>query len=739
MRYLAFAGLFFLALAGSVNAQQIAVRSGEHEGFSRLVFMYPRGTNWALQPTAGGYRLATGTAQFQYDLADVFKYIPKTRISAVHPGMDRLSLVIETPADVHSEAFQLTNGAVVLDVIDGAEPPAGPEPSPVSAPSFRPPLNDAYLTLYWRTNEAPAPTQSATPAQGEPLPTVAPPNPRIAEAEAELIDQLGRAATQGLLTLELPARPTSAATTPEPPPIQAPPAQNDATIALTSETVIDRDMADRHLSAQLAANGHSCPSDLTFDLQAWRTDDDPGAQIGTARRNLLGEFDRPNPDSVVALTRTYLSLGFGLEAQALMAEFSLPPAERATLELIADVLENQPYPSPEIWQSMMACDSKVALWALLAQPGTIDKTSLNLGAILRAYSALPPHIRELLGPRLSARFIALDAPDLARTVRAALARAPVEHGAALELIEARIDLSAGAVESATKRLEPITRENTETGAEALVLNLETRLAAQEAIGEGDVQSAAALALQQSGTDLGAKLRRVEILGRASTGQFEPAFNALTQWKGSVDETILRQTTDDLFLLLAKVPDDRLFLTTYFQQKSNYAVTELAQPTQLALSDRLAQLGFARAATDALPAATRQTEQGRLTLARAALALGDGSAALAYLTHLTGDEAASLRGNALQLLERHRLAAIEYGAAGAPQQEADEAWRGGNLAVAAEHGSPAQQAFLKLFTPPPEEPQTTTEGQITQAQHLLKQSEAERNAFADLMESLKGKD
>lgn len=740
MKLIAFATALIMFAATASNAQQISVRSGEHERFSRLVFMFPRGTAWAVDQVSGGYRLSTTSRNFQFDLSDVFKFIPKTRISAVQADIDRRSIFVETTDAVHSESFQLANGAVVLDVIDGEEPQTS-EPAPPQTPSFRPKNNDSYLKLYWNAQVTAPPSAPAEPATAEAPPafTISPPNLRVEEAEAALIDQLGRAATQGLLTLELPAKSNvTSHSNPATPTAQKATSPDKSGLALSSETVIDRDMAERQLGARITSNGHSCPPDSAFDLQAWLTDEDPGNQIGAARRNLLAEFDKVIPESVISLSHTYLALGFGLEAKALATTFPLPVEDRETLDLIADLIEGRTPSMAADWSAMMTCDSKVALWAFLAQPDLPEKSEINFSAVLRAFSALPAPIREILGPDLSKRLLAIGAPDLARSIRASLARTPLENDSALKLVDSNIDLNMGAVDKAQKRLASVALENSEIGAEALALELETRLERGEAIGEKDTQNAIALSRQLSGTELGTRLKRAGLLGQASIGQFSSAFDDLQKWGEPENAGAAQKIGDDLSILLAKVPDDQIFLTTYFEYLSPPNQQALSTNAQLALANRLVKLGFSSAAKNALTQEMRKTEQGRLTLAAAAIASGDGAAALAHLSALKGEEASSLRGDALRLLERHELAAVEYAQAGKTSEHVNEAWRSGEWEIVSREGSEAQQRFIALFSPsdPAETPAPPGDVQIRNARQLIKQSVTEREAYERLMNDLR---
>ena len=65
------------------------------------------------------------------------------------------------------------------------------------------------VITYWGEGGARSghPTALSSPASTSISdPILKPPDPRVRAAEADLLDQLGRAASQGLITLELPSR-----------------------------------------------------------------------------------------------------------------------------------------------------------------------------------------------------------------------------------------------------------------------------------------------------------------------------------------------------------------------------------------------------------------------------------------------------------------------------------------------------------------------------------------------------
>lgn len=747
---LAFGLLLFAAVPGV--AQQIEVRSGEHENFSRLVFMLPPGTAWTTERVDGGYRLTTPGRESRFDLSKVFDLIPKTRVLAVTPDVDARSVFIETPPSVHLESFPLPIGAAVVDLVDGAEPDKPVPVAPVTR-SFRPTPNRGYLDLYWSKPEpaaAPEPEPpAAQPATEKPVQVVSPlslPDARVQAAERDLVDELGRAASQGLITMELPKHAPEAPTTAQPnKPSETSSAaaspEDGSSLPLQSETVIDRDTAATFARHQLSDSGHSCPPDAEFDVLSWQTDKPVVEQLTDARKDLVGEFDRPRPEAVIHLAQVYIAYGFGLEAKAALRSFGITPEEAGFLPMMANIVDGLPsQTSDNDLIGLTACDGKVALWSVLASPETPRKEDVNFGAVLRAYSALPPNIRALVGPSLSAKLIDMGAPDVASTVRSMLARAPKTDQRALEEIDAQIELNAGRKEEATRLLDGLAQSDTPEAAEALVKSIEVKLSQGVAIPAADVDNAGALGLQMRGSESGARLIRAEVLGMGSTARFDEAFRALANWDAPQFDGIRRSTLNDLAALLGKVPTDDIFIENFFRHREQLDPAGLDEEVQIKLADRLSNTGFAQSARDILTPETRRSPEGRLALARAALVGRDAAAAYSYLTDLPGEEASQLRGEAMSMIGNHGTAEGEFAQAGQSQAQIEEAWRAGNWNFVAKEGSETQKRFVELFAPetkPPADPRDVVSlGPLAEAQQLITQSQSEREAFAKLMQELK---
>lgn len=736
--------LLLLGLAQPVAAQEVRVLSGEHENFSRLVFMVPSRTDWELREIDGGRVLEVRNPGLRYQLGSVFSFIPRTRITQVEQVPGSGSIRIEIAQDTAVDSFQLRSGAIVIDVKD-AETPTDQRTAATETVRDMPAPGQGALPFFWQDRLAgpskPLP-EALLPAASE----LAGPDERVQQAEAALLEQIGRAAAQGLIRVDTPQLPQFA----QPDDGSNAPAEDAAAaeaaapragdhLALHSETAVDRDARLFDSDGTVSDRGFRCALNSDFDLGAWRGESSPAELIGHARRDLLGEFDRPVPDAVLNLAQSYVSIGFGTEALSVLRSYPDDSEQASSLELIARIMEERPIAPNSTFLAMTDCDAKVALWALMGSTQKLSPSDVQLGAVRRAFTSLPPEVRAIIGPRLVDKLIEMGAADIAATIRASLARAPGDHEGAVSLVDAHLAQESGDEAAADQHLEGLLTRNSEDAASALIALINGKLDSLKPVDDATIEQAAAMAFELGNTDKGLSLLRAHILGLGSVGRFAPAFEALDRWKPGWDPALRDETLASLFAQIGRVPDDQLLLTTYFEHRNLAQGLDMTRETRIALAERLIGLGFSSAGRDILGPDGRLYERGRLLLAKAALAERDAPAALAYLSTQSGEEADQLRGQALRMLGEHAGALAEFDRAGTADLALDEAWRSGNWQRVLEDGSDQQKTLLTTYglgAPASEPPAAAADapppGPITRASELLAQSEAERKALSDLL-------
>ncbi|WP_372841782.1 hypothetical protein, partial [Phaeovulum sp.] len=707
--------LFVLLFAVPASAETVPVLSGEHESFSRLVLRLSEPSGWLLGKADGGYELRLSRPEITLDLARVFQFIPRTRITALTAAESGLSLSVAR--GTHATAFEAQPGTIVIDVANGPAPAGSPfEASlvpdvPAGAATTLPTLDaltlpmrpaivppDPRLAYAWPNLTAPAQAPSASPAAHD---------PRVAEAEQQLMLQLGRAASQGLVTMTLPDSPNPPAALPplSPQPPAEPDLATQAThqLAVRSQTVFDRDGPKGRPREALNPDGLACIADEFVNVSDWSNGDPVALQIGTAQTGLLGEFDRPDSDRVLALARLYIALGMGAEVPALLQSLGTEVSHAELLRAMAAIIDDAPVPTAARLAEMTACESQIALWAVLASSSLEHGDAVNTVAVLRAFSNLPLNLRHLLGPRLADRLLDIGAEAAARGLRSAITRAPGDHGTAVGLIDAGIELSAGAPAAAAAALMPIMAENGPDAPLATIRFIDAQLAAGEAVQQPTIDAVAALAFEHREAALGPELARAHMLAAGSAGLFEQAFAALANMPEQASDAFVAARTAELMHQLAATPDDLVFATQYFANRT-LVLLQRDWALQMQTAARLIDLGFPAEARRVLGAEAVRTDEGRLLRAQASLLEADGAAALAEISGLDGAEATRLRAEALRLTGDHDAARRAFERVDDPANAAEEAWAAGAWAEAAVLGTDAQRALLAAFglgTPTPD--------------------------------------
>lgn len=642
--------------------------------------------------------------------------------------------------------------ATITRQADGHQPhPSAAKATPAGAgtlpPDTAPLPADAPAPVQDTIRSEDADTIAIDGAPGAPAAGVPPlPDARVTEAQTELLRQLGRAASQGLVEIETkPHRHADEAGRGPLPPAGGVAAPAESTgpapeaLPVHAETSVDRDTLSAGTRPPVTAEGGACLPDEVFDIAAWGDGRPLTIQIAERRAALVGEFDRPSPEAVVALARLYLHFGFGAESRAVLRAFDVTPGDGAVLADMSRILDGAPPGAGASFAGMTGCDTSAALWAVMAWPALPPVTDVNAGAVVRAFSALPAHLRRVLGPGLVERLMSTGAAGAAYSVRNAIARAPDDGGRALDMVEARIDLASGDPETGERRLDALARSNDPLSAGALMLTIQSRLQRGEAVEPALADSAEALAFEQQDGPDGPRLASLHILARASTGDFDRAFAGFRGWPSRPTEALRAETAGRLFTMLVGKADDETFLRHYFRHREAFEAAAPDVLLRLDLADRLAGAGFPDEVRHVLKGEAAYSERGRQLLARAALDEAQPAEALAQLSGLAGPAAERLRAEALAAAGDHAAAATQFGALGEGERAALEAWRGGDLRTASSGGPEPLRSALGALDRSAAGGQAAgaakvpaTSGPLASGRALIEETRATRTAIEALL-------
>lgn len=718
-------------LATIARAQSIRVQAGEHADFTRLVLTLPGQTDWRLARTEDGYELDLGVLAAPFDLSTVFRIIPKSRLAAIwtDPATGRLRMRIACAC--HAVPFEFRPSILVIDLRDGPAAPGSPLERSMSGIPLAP-LETRRSALV-RPRPAPGrpmprpvmltagpsipgviPTPSL-PYLAPPPPTlgIGPPAPAdtadLSEMRRLLVEELGRAASSGVIDVEEPIFVEPAQPALPTLPLHGPGQHmmlGDLP-GLAAHLANDPPMA-------MTARGDPCLPDETFDILAWSDGRSFSEQSGELRRNLLGEFDRVNQDSLGKLARLHLYFAMGAEARDLISAFPGQLADAALLVALAHVMDESPPPDDSPLADQTGCAGPVALWSSLAASDLLPLSTVDTGAVSLAFSALPVHLRRHLGPALAEKLLQAGDAQAAQRVRDAIWRAPGDAGPAAVMVDGQLARSRGDLAAAEARFAEASRSGGPSAVRALVELVDARIDLGQQIDAETTLQIAALRHQHKGDAHEPALRRAEILAVASGGDFASAFE--------LAEEADAQATAELWRLMAdRGPDSAILDHAVLGSVTDLPV--LDPVTAERVGTRLLDLGFADEALLWLP------RSNIVNVSRAELARGDARAALITLAGETGEDAERIRAESLSRLGDLPAAAAAFAAAGDAEAELGALWRAQQWQAATLPEQTARQAMIdSLAGPPP----GTAETPLASSQALVEDSRKLREAITALL-------
>jgi hypothetical protein len=502
--------LVWLLYALPLAAQQVvSISSGEHEGFSRLVLQLDPAVEWEVVDTRGLATLRFPHQALNFSTARVFDKISTDRIvdltGTTSDSGSELRVALNCRCDV--KTFPYLGKYIVVDVFDG--PPLEPEISAEAAPQWQPdslpfvqmpnsPLSfSAYVMATApmqprllpdpKPAEPPAatPTLSAPAAQdsvadvavigegGDVLPELesmvgtvvsdmntdveAQDDPemlaRIEEAQSQLLAQLTRAADQGLVNF-VPAPVENVEVDPpmselEPALQEAPPEIDPLLLhQLSARTAYESGQEDALSEIINKFAMPQCLDDSTFFMDGWGGEEGFSAQLAKLRRQLLGEFDAPDPKVAEEIVQLYLRYGLGAEARLMLQEIDVKFENSKLYNDLAALIEGEPELVAGPVLEGAGCGGAHEMWFLVAGLGTYQV--LDPLTITDAFSTYPIEVRTQIGPALAQAFIDRGQMDEAHVVLEIVRRAESgvtseQRMAEAQVMEAHQDLDGAAL------------------------------------------------------------------------------------------------------------------------------------------------------------------------------------------------------------------------------------------------------------------------------------------------------
>lgn len=656
-------------LASLAYAAPIPVRSGAHDGFSRLVLDVSSGAAWTVENNGNSARITIENHKDGFNLQRVFDRIDRTHIAELQSRPDTLE--VQFACQCALSAYKLGDQMVVLDISPNSDVPT-PTVAPIEQAqpdlAAAQPLQFANtLTSKSRADSNPLPWGWSSSVDQENDAPIQKPFSEFAEgnggtetslerAQENIARQVGAAATRGMLTpkatpVDLPLVTTRPqvdteifdSSTVEWRAEQEEPALANGNLRITSSSDIPADMERFSTSTTL---GIRCIDPRITAISDWANDQPFSTQIADRRNALFFEFDRLDQEAAVKLARTYLHFGFGMEVKEVIALDPQLARDNPALLEMAEIMEYGHVRRPAYLHNFMECDTDIALWAILSKQSIAPSTIINSSAALRALTALPMHLRTFIAPELSRRFLDYGAPDAAAAALRSLERSTNSLASDADLAKADIELAEGNVSDAQDRLARVVASNVEQSAEALIKFVDSHLEADGQIEQDIATLVEAYALQMRDDPIGAELQRTHVLALGKSGQFDAAFEALDRLRKRDSNRTDSYVPSALLDLLTRNGVDIEFLDHVFQQIYDLGDVVNSE-TIVNLTNRLVDLGFPLEAERILAARpdVPDDETTRLVRAKVALALSRPFEADALLFGVDTLEAERLRAKA----------------------------------------------------------------------------------------------
>ncbi|MBY4894058.1 hypothetical protein KUL25_14965 [Rhodobacteraceae bacterium N5(2021)] len=544
-------------MSSPAQAQTIRVQSGDHPGFTRLVLAIGPDREWDLEQTLDDqWDLTLTPAVDGFDTSTAFNLIQRTRLSDLS-ATQLLSLQLACACDVRT--FRYDTRFLVIDITD-------PDPN---APA--PEVIDPAATERAAAAEA-LPNLATLLGSPEGLPNVAPPrgndgppdpveatepaaaNPRLAEAAQIMAEQLARAAASGLLDIapneamnigdpsddrrDIPAPPavlehaeaaeTHVAPTPDPHAALVEPPNGPLPIRAETafDTVLPLELPLAPPSAEV-----SC-ANVPFVVADWSDGNSLHQNLGALRRDLYDERDVLTTDGAIELAQHYLYYGFGAEALFWLDQLEDPPVALLHVAALLDGAETAPFIPVE---STDDCTQGELLWRYMAGAVTVPLTTDDTSAIQRAFSNLPPGLRDHMGPRLAMRLVEDGYAGTARNIRDILHRGGRIDAVALRMLDLDMGIS---LDTAPAEIQQELAEALRDDGGDPISVLTHALAFDRSVGTlptpARLTTADALIRESGGGQETDDLWREALLGHAALGQIDEAISRLGDTSRSAD-------------------------------------------------------------------------------------------------------------------------------------------------------------------------------------------------------------
>ncbi|WP_282170157.1 hypothetical protein [Ruegeria atlantica] len=617
--------LALTAAAAQVQAQDVQVRSGEHEGYTRLVAQVPPGTKWALSHKKNGARLSVKLEKVNFDTAAVFQRLTQNRLAAISQSEPGAALDMQFGCDCVANAFLFKGTMIVVDIAPGSALPqiSADIPSPVLPKASK--EKDPLVAQYLQSLELPLLNLNAQ------------------RFEEQLSTLLLRGSDREVVDLKLaPVGPRMSV------PKNDPFSPSDLNANIHVKSVLDGLNELLGPSLPQLEQRPPCISSAELGFDSWSGATPFPEQVASLRAALFKEFDHLDEEKALKLAQLYAYSGFGAEAIRTLELLGQHAPDTDRVTAIARYLDGGQPSHPNPFTSLQRCESDAALWALLIEGEMQEEAQLQ--SIEQSFARLPNHLRRQVGPTLAE--ILTDAGKLepARRVLRAVDRVATEDSADTSQAKAKVAAAEGDGPKSEALLnEVIAASGAELEAPiALARLVDKRWSERGAISPQELDLAASYVVEFRRSEIGPRMLQTQIVALSLSHEFDKAMDLLGAQNAQDNDA---ETLNRVAQILTERADDATFLRRVMTLTPEQKLA-LFTDTSVGLAERLVTLGFADAALELASRSqdkARRAERARLR-ARAALLQRRPHQAMLELVDDPSDAAQLLRGQALQMTD-----------------------------------------------------------------------------------------
>lgn len=742
-----FLPLIFAIFSSStmLTAQTLVFRSGEHDGFTRIVTSLTQDTEWSLNIEKNVLQLRFDEPFPIIDLSNVFQRINRNRILEIKKNPEDLGIDIILACECGFRAVLEDNSLLVIDIAETYSNLSSDADSILDRNLIASGTEDrdvAELPILFekRHKHSPLTMTSSFRKLGE--------SPKLSDLQTNELNKKKQKAENNLVneTLKinreaLLARISSAKIEglliPKPSTDQVITELQDLSLkgethpnlrtVSSSEIISSIEVAD-------PVNKNNCLPKEDFDISSWGHKDGFATGLSMWRQLIMKEFDEIDAVAAIGLAKHYIHYGFGQEAQATLDLLSYPDPKIDHLRRMARIVDLGQDPSRSNTSWVTECGKEELLWFILSSERAPFLIDLEISAVQLAFEGLPQNLKQHLGPSLAEKFTLSGDNLTAESILASVRHDSANSNPAFEYAQASQDLSADDSTVARASLFTLLETNTEFSPLALIALVETAVAENQLIEDNMVDLVAAHLFENRHTELADDLSRAHILALAFSGKFSEALEDLILFEEATNVLDGNDTRSQIMVRLLNHADDIDFLAVVMGEP----LTGLIPPIENQFAKRLLDLGFPETALEILakPVDGEDGLNRRILRARAALLLNEPIVAEAELMGLSGEEVFSLRAAARRLRGDFDANPTDYSETYTEQQIKDLDWLAGNRPLVdpsdnQEAPTSLDQDGGRMFEPT-QELAGSTLGMLGQAESLINDSSDTRIALQEVL-------